>query len=119
VTAPSSSSIVDQLFGSTLRSNTHCLTCQHESTRDSKIHQQTLNISAQSTDSNQSFASILRNTLQSSTRTRAWCEHCRAMQMCDQQREVVALPHVLCLQCPMSEPTNDLSAFWQSLSTGT
>jgi ubiquitin C-terminal hydrolase len=119
VTTPNSSSIVDQLFGSTLRSNTHCLTCQHESTRDSKIHQHTLNISAQSTDSNQSFAAILRNTLQSSTRTRAWCEHCRAMQLCDQQREVVSLPHVMCLQLPMSEPANDLSAFWQSLSSGT
>jgi PAB-dependent poly(A)-specific ribonuclease subunit 2 len=119
VTTPNSSSIVDQLFGSTLRSNTHCLTCQHESTRDSKIHQHTLNISAQSTDSNQSFAAILRNTLQSSTRTRAWCEHCRAMQLCDQQREVVSLPHVMCLQLPMSEPANDLSAFWQSLSSET
>lgn len=113
-----SSTIIDQLFSTTLRTTVQCNVCRRESVRESRVHQISLQVPTTYHESSSSFALVLRNTLASTTsNTLSWCEHCQCVQICDVFVEVITLPNILCLHCPVTTAdSSSILPFWSSVS---
>lgn len=101
--------IIDQLFGATSRSHSKCLSCKHETRRETRSFQ--YDMVYQDTANEESFASLLKSSLYRETQTKAWCERCARYQLTEQHRELTSFPNILCINTAASK--TDIQ-FWKS-----
>lgn len=104
--------IIFETFGSVTASHSKCLSCKHETTREMKSFQFDLTFpDSNKTNTNATFASILKFSLLRETHTKAWCEKCSRYQLTEQHRQLHTLPNILCINTASSK--SDIE-FWKS-----
>eukprot|EP01117_Protostelium_nocturnum_P009736 TRINITY_DN3481_c0_g1_i1.p1 TRINITY_DN3481_c0_g1~~TRINITY_DN3481_c0_g1_i1.p1 ORF type:complete len:1093 (+),score=214.39 TRINITY_DN3481_c0_g1_i1:80-3358(+) len=105
--------IIDVLFGSSFTSHSKCLSCKHETKRDTRSFQYDMTYSDAQKENNDDFCAILKTSLRRESHTKAWCETCARYQLTEQKREMTSMPNMLCINAASSK--SDME-FWKTKS---